>query len=112
MRLGRALIFFEKGRRIMKKLLALTLSLASIGFVASSAEAKTSGTNSAAAINAAAPATVQWRRNNRRYNRRVRTVTQSRLVRYGRRVFRETYQITYWPNGRTQTRLISRVRVR
>lgn len=97
----------------MKKLLALTLSLASIGFVASSAEAKTSGT---AISTAAAPATVQWRRNdrrdNRRYNRRVRTVTQSRLVRAGRRIFRETYQITYWPNGRTQTRLISRVRVR
>lgn len=102
----------------MKKLLALTLSLASIGFVASSAEAKTSeSSNSAAAINAAsAPATVQWRRNdrrnNRRYNRRVRTVTQSRLVRYGRQLFRETYRITYLPNGRTQTRLISRVRVR
>ncbi|HEV7903093.1 MAG TPA: hypothetical protein VGO96_04560 [Pyrinomonadaceae bacterium] len=97
----------------MKKLLALTLSLASIGFVASSAEAKTSGSsNSATAINAAAPATVQWRRNDRRNNRRVRTVTQSRLVRVGRRTFRETYQITYLPNGRTQTRLISRVRVR
>lgn len=98
----------------MKKLLALTLSLASIGFVASSAEAKASGSsNSAAVINAAAaPATVQWRRNDRRYNRRVRTVTQSRLVRVGRRIFRETYQITYLPNGRTQTRLISRVRVR
>jgi hypothetical protein len=33
-------------------------------------------------------------------------------VRIGRRTFRETYQITYWPNGRTETRLISRVRVR
>jgi hypothetical protein len=39
-------------------------------------------------------------------------VTQTRLVRYGRQVIRETYQITYLPNGRTQTRLISRVRVR
>jgi hypothetical protein len=39
-------------------------------------------------------------------------VTQTRLVRVGRRTFRETYQITYLPNGRTQTRLISRVRVR
>ena len=78
----------------MKKLLALTLSLASIGFVASSAEAKASGaSNSVAATNAtAAPATVQWGRNNRRANRRVRTVTQSRLVRVGRRVFRETYK--------------------
>ena len=99
----------------MKKLLALTLTLASVGFVASSAEAKAPGaTISTAANNAAVAslATAQWRRGNRRYNRRVRTVTQSRLVRYGRRIFRETYQITYWPNGRTQTRLISRVRVR
>ncbi|HEY0101656.1 MAG TPA: hypothetical protein VGB76_22205 [Pyrinomonadaceae bacterium] len=99
----------------MRKLLALTLSLASIGFVASPAEAKASAANIApAAANAAAasPASVQWGRNNRRINRRARTVTQSRLVRIGRRTFRETYQITYWPNGRTETRLISRVRVR
>lgn len=98
----------------MKKLLSLTLSLASIGFVASSAEAKASGaTNSLTATSAAsAPATVQWRRNDRRNYRRIRTVTQSRLVRVGRRIFRETYQITYLPNGGTRTRLISRVRVR
>ena len=92
----------------MKKLLALTLSLASIGFVASSAEAKASASTNAAI----APASIQWERNNRRGNRRVRTVTQTRLVRVGRRVFRETYQITYLPNGGTRTRLISRDRVR
>lgn len=101
----------------MKKLLALTLSLASIGFVATSAEAKAAGTsNSSAATSAAAPQIrIQLgggRRNNRRFNRRVRTVTQTRLVRYGRQVFRETYQIMYLPNGRTQTRIINRVRVR
>lgn len=102
----------------MGKLLALTLSLASIGFAASSADAKTAGAanTSAATVAAAAPQgnmmTVQGGRYNRRYNRRARTVTQSRLVRYGRQVFRETYQITYQPNGRTRTRLISRVRVR
>jgi hypothetical protein len=33
-------------------------------------------------------------------------------VRYGRQVFRETYQIRYLPNGRSVARLISRVRVR
>lgn len=94
----------------MKKLLALTLSLASIGFVASPAEAKASGANVSTAAAAVAPAaTVQWGRNNRR---RARTVMQTRLVRSGRRVFRETYQITYRPNGVTRTRLISRVRVR
>jgi len=108
---------FVKGKN-MKKLLALTLSLASIGFVASSAEAKAAGTaNSSAATVAAATPQMriqigQGRRNNRRFNHRVRTVTQTRLVRFGRQMFRETYQITYLPNGRTQTRLISRVRVR
>jgi hypothetical protein len=98
----------------MKRLLALALSLAAFGFVASPAEAKAAGASASAAASASAPAAVQWRnrRWDRRNNRRVRTVTQSRLVRVGRRVYRETYQIRYLPNGRTQTRLISRVRVR
>ena len=99
----------------MKKLLGLTLSLASIGFVASSAEAKATAPSAspaaAVAANAAAP---QWGDRNRRWrnNRRVRVTTQTRLVRRGRRVYRETYQIRYLPNGGTRTRLISRVRVR
>jgi hypothetical protein len=87
----------------MKKLLALTLSLASVGFVASSTEAKAA---------AAAPQVRVQIGQGRRYNRRVRVVNQTRLVRSGRQVYRETYQIRYLPNGRTQTRLISRVRVR
>ena len=97
----------------MKRLLALALSLAAFGFVASPAEAKAAGASASAAA-ASAPAAVQWRnrRWDRRNNRRLRTVTQSRLVRVGRRVYRETYQIRYFPSGRTQTRLISRVRVR
>ena len=46
-------------------------------------------------------------------NRRgVRVVTQTRIVRAGRQRFRETVQIRYQPNGRTTTRVISRVRVR
>ena len=92
-----------------------------MGFVAS-AEAKTtdvSQQNSTLAANSA----PQWqhdrygdrygRRYDRRYDRRYsrRTVTRSRLVRYGRRLYRETYLVTYWPNGRTDTRLISRTRV-
>lgn len=98
----------------MKRLMALALSLAALGFVASPAEAKVAGAAASAAAAASAPAAAQWRnrRWDRRNNRRVRTVTQSRLVRVGRRVYRETYQIRYLPNGRTQTRLISRVRVR
>jgi cytochrome c len=101
----------------MKKLLALALSLASIGLAASSAEAKTTKTSTASATNIAVNAPApQWRnRNNRwdrRNNRRVYVTTQTRLVRYGRQLFRETYQVRHLPNGRTVARLISRVRVR
>lgn len=101
----------------MKKLLGLALSLASIGFVASSAEAKTAKTSMAATTTIAANAPEpQWQNQNnrwgRRNNRRAHVTTQTRLVRYGRQVFRETYQVRYLPNGRTTTRLISRVRVR
>ena len=96
----------------MKKLLVLTLTLASVGIVSPPAEAKAAAANVSRAENhvvyTAAP---QWGRR-RRYNRRARVVNHTRLVRYGRRLYRETYQIRYFPNGRTQTRLISRVRVR
>ena len=96
----------------MKKILALTLTLASVGLAATSAEAKSaSASNSVAIVSkaAAAPAAVQWR--NRRY-RRASVRNYSRLVRRGRTVWRETYQVRYLPNGRTVTRLVSRVRVR
>jgi hypothetical protein len=101
-----------------KRVLTIALALTSMGFVVS-AEAKTadvSQQNSTLTANSS----PQWqhdrygdrygRRYDRRYNRR-RTVTQSRYVRYGRRLYRETYLVTYWPNGRTDTRLISRQRV-
>ena len=94
----------------MKRILALTLSLAALGLFAPAASAKAATPSVSAAVVAAAP---QWRNQRNRWRvRRVRTTTQTRLVRVGRRVYRETYQVTYLPNGRTQTRLISRVRVR
>lgn len=69
-------------------------------------------------VNANATPEPQWyrdrygRRYNRRYDRRgARTYTGSRVVRYGRRLYRETYAITYLPSGRTSTRLISRYRI-
>lgn len=47
-----------------------------------------------------------------RWNRRgTRIVNRTRVVRSGRRVYRETVQIRY-QNGRTTTRVISRVRIR
>ncbi|HSL56106.1 MAG TPA: hypothetical protein VK868_17020 [Pyrinomonadaceae bacterium] len=98
----------------MKKVLGIALAIASLG-IGVSAEAKASDVSQMNSTVEASPA-PQWqrdrydRRYDRRYNRR-RTVTRSRIVRYGRRLYRETYLVTYWPNGRTDTRLISRTRV-
>jgi hypothetical protein len=96
----------------MKRVLGLILALSSMGFVVS-AEAKTANESNENSTIAASSA-PQWQRyryrNYRRFDRR-RSVTRSRLVRYGRRLYRETYVVTYWPNGRTDTRLISRTRV-
>ena len=96
----------------MKRFLALALTLASVGVTATAAESKADVSGGAVALRAAAaPAAVQWRRS--RWGRnRARVTTQTRLVRVGRRVYRETYQIRYLPNGGTRTRLVSRVRVR
>jgi hypothetical protein len=104
----------------MKKILGIALAIATLG-IGGSAEAKASDVSQANST-VAASSTAQWqrdrysrryeRRNDRRYDRRYnRSVTRSRLVRYGRRLYRETYLVTYWPNGRTNTRLISRTRV-
>jgi len=95
----------------MKKLLGLTLSLASIGLVVSSVEAKSTSTSVTSAPTVENSVVPQWRRN-RSHRGRVRVVTRTRFVRVGRRLYRETYQIRYLPNGRTTTRIISRVRVR
>lgn len=101
----------------MKKVLGIALAVATLG-IGVSAEAKASDVSQQNSTVAASPA-AQWqrdrygRRDDRRYDRRYnrRSVTRSRLVRYGRRLYRETYLVTYWPNGRTDTRLISRTRV-
>jgi hypothetical protein len=94
----------------MKKLIGIALMLVSMGFVASS-EAKASGSaNGNTTVNAA----PQWQRgrNGRRYARRpVRLVTRTRVVKVGRRVYRETYQVRYLSNGATDTHVISRVRI-
>lgn len=107
----------------MKRLLAFALAFASFGFVASNAEAKAAGAAVPAGVVSSANAPEpQWQNRGRRNrNRRggrwnhrggVRVTTQTRLVRFGRRLFRETYRVRFLPNGRTQTTLISRVRVR
>lgn len=106
----------------MKKVLGMVLALVSMGFVVA-AEAKAADVSQQnTSVNANAVPEPQWQRDRygRRYDRRndrnwgrgrSRTVTRSRVVRYGRRVYRETYAITYLPSGRTSTRLISRYRI-
>ena len=107
--------FGERWAESMKKLLGITLAIASLG-IGVSAEAKATDVSQQNSTVAASSA-PQWqrdrngRRYNRRYENRQRSVTRSRLVRVGRRLYRETYLVTYWPNGRTNTRLISRTRV-
>src|SRR5690242_20320762 len=99
----------------MKKLLSVALLLGSVGFAATSTEAKAASPAVSPTAYVAASAAPQWNgqwRHRRRWDRRATVTTQTRLVRVGRRVFRETYQVRYLPNGMTQTRLISRVRVR
>lgn len=91
----------------MKKFLSLSLLLASIGFASFSAEAKTKEATSLSKSSAAAEYSVQPRR-----WRRPRVTTRVRIVRRGWATYRETYRITWYPNGRTVTRLISRVRIR
>ena|SRR5215217_5558004 len=98
----------------MKRVLGITLALLSMGFVVS-AEAKPADVSLQNSTVAASSA-PQWQRDRygRRYDRRYnrsRSVTRSRVVRYSRRIYRETYLVTYWPNGRTNTRLISRYRI-
>ncbi|MDQ3373834.1 MAG: hypothetical protein M3521_08105 [Acidobacteriota bacterium] len=100
----------------MKKFLVLSMLLMSAVVFVPSAEAKSSNNNTLTANNSAVPQIQvqiggQNRRNNRynRYNRRARVVNSVRNVRVGRRIYRETYQTRYQPNGRVTTRLISRV---
>ncbi len=94
----------------MRRLLGLALAFASIGVVGSGSEVKANeiSTNSEVVVS-----NSQWHRDRyvrRMYNRR-RTVRRTRVIRLGRRLYRETYVVRYLPNGRVDTRLISRVRI-
>jgi len=97
----------------MKRILGIAFALLTLGFVIP-AEAKTTTNFNENATVTAANAAPQWQRNrgDRRWrNRNTRAVTRSRIVRVGRRVYRETYIVRYLPNGRVDTRLISRTRI-
>ncbi len=118
-------ILLRRGK--MKKLLALTFSLAaslaSLGLAASPGLASEKGTLNAREVTMAAHATnpqlriqIGRDRRDRRDRRwgwgRQRTVEQTRIVNYGGRTFRETYMVRYFPDGRTETTLINRERLR
>jgi hypothetical protein len=93
----------------MKKLLTLTLLFASIGFASLSAEAKTDATTTLNTTTTAAEYSAQpgrWR------NRQPRVTYRTRYVRVRGRLYRETLQYRYLPNGRVNVRVVSRVRVR
>jgi opacity protein-like surface antigen len=102
----------------MKKLLTIAISIVTLSFAAISAEAKTPAASFAPAPQVRIQIGQRHRGrggrdwNNDRFNHRVRTYTQTIFTRAGRHQFRETYLVTVFPNGRTQMRLISRVRVR
>ena len=97
----------------MKKLLILSLMAGTLIFAVPNAEAKTVAKTEASLTSTpkAEQPRRRWRNNRRWNNRRSRTVVRSRIVwRWGRR-YRETYRITYYPNGRTRTQIIRRVRI-
>lgn len=94
----------------MKRILGIAFALLTLGFVVPAEAKTTANLNENATV--AANAAPQWQRYGRYDNRRrTRAVTRSRIVRYGRRVYRETYVVRHYPNGRVDTRLISRTRI-
>lgn len=92
----------------MKKLLILSLILASGAIVVPAAEV---GSAAASAIETAAPQ-VYVQRRGRNWNRRNRrTIIRSRIRWIGRYRYRETIRVTRYPNGRVRTEVIRRVRL-
>jgi|ERR1035437_8891961 hypothetical protein len=110
----------------MRKLLALIVAASSIGFAAVFGEAKTPDPSAAATTADKPQVRIQignrnrnrnWNQNRNRNrfrnrNRGIRRTTMIRIIWVGRQRYREVIEITYLPNGRTMTRVISRVRVR
>lgn len=90
----------------MKKLFILSLIFGTFAVLVPAASAAVAETDTAV---------EQMRRMGppqRHYNRRPRSVIRTRTVRRGIRWYRETYRITYLPNGRTHIQVIRRVRIR
>lgn len=94
----------------MKKLLILSLILASAALAVPATESN-SARAGVTAINAGSPQ-VWAQRRGRNWNRRYRrTVIRTRIRWIGPYRYRETVRITYRPNGRVRTQVIRRVRI-
>jgi hypothetical protein len=91
----------------MKKLIVTILTLASFLLIAPEISPQTMATPTI--TNPQVRVEIDQRSG--RYWRNRRTVTRTRYVRRGWRTYRETYAVTYLPNGRVRTELISRERV-
>lgn len=92
----------------MKKLLALSLLASAFTLGGATGAASANPVNSTAVrVTSAAPAVAvqRWRRPGR-----VRIVTRN--VRQGRHIYRVTYRITTFPNGRTSSQVIRRIMIR
>ncbi|HMQ05034.1 MAG TPA: hypothetical protein PKD26_14030 [Pyrinomonadaceae bacterium] len=98
----------------MKKLLSMGLIGFTIAIAAPVAEARTTTTGTSVSEQ------YQWeqpqrnrRANDRRWNRgRTHSYVTTRIVRSWGRTYRETIRVTRLPNGRVQTRVLHRVRIR
>jgi len=98
----------------MKKLLLSIVLLSSFTFVGSSvASATTPAVGNPQLRIEVGQRRRRWRNRGYATGERIgygRTFTRD--VQRGWRIYRETYQVRYLPNGMTQTMLISRVRIR
>ena len=98
----------------MKKLLLSIVLLSSFTFVGSSvASATTPAVGNPQFRIEVGQRRRRWRNRGYATGERIgygRTFTRD--VQRGWRIYRETYQVRYLPNGMTQTMLISRVRIR
>ncbi len=83
----------------MKKLLTTAFAFAAFATLVSSTNAQTPNRGN------------QRSQNHQTDNRAIRTYTETKIVRDGRQQFRETYEIKVFRNGKTQSKLISRVKI-
>jgi hypothetical protein len=96
----------------MKKFLALSLLLGSSIMAVPASEAKAAEKTTAITLEANASPQIYERTQRRRWNRRARVVTRTRIVRVGYRTYREVVQYRYRPNGSVTVRVLSRTRIR